>query len=31
MDKARAKWEDALKLSSDPEETKKIKEKLGRK
>jgi len=31
MDKARAKWEDALKLSTDPEEIKKIKEKLGKK
>jgi Tfp pilus assembly protein PilF len=31
MDKARAKWEDALKLSTDPEEMKKIKEKLGKK
>jgi tetratricopeptide (TPR) repeat protein len=31
MDKARAKWEDALRLSTDPEETKKIKEKLGKK
>ncbi|HJZ66540.1 MAG TPA: tetratricopeptide repeat protein [Blastocatellia bacterium] len=31
MDKARAKWEDALKLSTDPEEIRKIKEKLGKK
>jgi tetratricopeptide (TPR) repeat protein len=30
-DKARAKWEDALRLSTEPEETKKIKEKLGKK
>jgi tetratricopeptide (TPR) repeat protein len=30
-DKARAKWEDALKLSTEPEEVKKIKEKLGKK
>jgi len=30
-DKARAKWEDALKLATEPEETKKIKEKLGKK
>jgi tetratricopeptide (TPR) repeat protein len=30
-DKARAKWEDALKLSTEPEEIKKIKDKLGRK
>jgi tetratricopeptide (TPR) repeat protein len=31
MDKARGKWEDALKLATEPEEIKKIKEKLGRK
>ena len=30
-DKARAKWEDALKLATEPEEIKKIKEKLGKK
>ena len=30
-DKARAKWEDALRLSTEPEEIKKIKEKLGKK
>jgi tetratricopeptide (TPR) repeat protein len=30
-DKARAKWEDALKLSTEPDEVKKIKEKLGKK
>jgi tetratricopeptide (TPR) repeat protein len=30
-EKARAKWEDALRLSTEPEEIKKIKEKLGRK
>jgi Flp pilus assembly protein TadD len=31
VDKARAKWEDALKLSTEPDEVKKIKEKLGKK
>ena len=31
MDKARAKWEDALRLATEPEEIKKIKDKLGRK
>ena len=31
MDKARAKWEDALKLATEPDEIKKIKEKLGKK
>ena len=30
-DKARAKWEDALRLSTEPDEIKKIKEKLGKK
>lgn len=30
-DKARAKWEEALKLATEPEEMKKIKEKLGKK
>jgi tetratricopeptide (TPR) repeat protein len=30
-DKARAKWEDALKLATEPDETKRIKEKLGKK
>jgi uncharacterized protein HemY len=30
-DKARAKWEDALRLSTEPEEINKIKEKLGKK
>ena len=30
-DKARAKWEDALKLATGPDEIKKIKEKLGKK
>ena len=30
-EKARSKWEDALRLSTEPEEIKKIKEKLGRK
>jgi Flp pilus assembly protein TadD len=30
-DKARAKWEEALKLATEPEEIKKIKEKLGKK
>jgi len=30
-DKARAKWEDALRLATEPEEIKKIKEKLGKK
>lgn len=30
-DKARQKWEDALKLATEPEEIKKIKEKLGKK
>jgi tetratricopeptide (TPR) repeat protein len=30
-EKARAKWEDALRLSTEPEEIKKIKEKLGKK
>lgn len=30
-DKARAKWEDALKLATEPDEIKKIKDKLGRK
>jgi tetratricopeptide (TPR) repeat protein len=30
-DKARTKWEDALKLATEPEEIKKIKEKLGKK
>ena len=30
-DKARAKWEDALRLATEPEEVKKIKEKLGKK
>jgi tetratricopeptide (TPR) repeat protein len=30
-EKARAKWEDALKLSTEPDEIKKIKEKLGKK
>jgi len=31
MDKARAKWEDALRLATEPEEIKKIKDKLGKK
>lgn len=31
VDKARAKWEDALRLSTEPDEIKKIKEKLGKK
>ncbi len=31
MDKARAKWEDALRLATEPDEIKKIKEKLGKK
>jgi tetratricopeptide (TPR) repeat protein len=31
MDKARAKWEDALKLATEPDEIKKIKEKLDKK
>ena len=31
MEKARQKWEDALKLATEPEEIKKIKEKLGKK
>ncbi|MFY9553941.1 MAG: tetratricopeptide repeat protein [Blastocatellia bacterium] len=31
MEKARAKWEDALRLATEPEEIKKIKEKLGKK
>ncbi|HSB09567.1 MAG TPA: tetratricopeptide repeat protein [Blastocatellia bacterium] len=31
VEKARAKWEDALKLSTEPDEIKKIKEKLGKK
>ncbi|MBI3650117.1 MAG: tetratricopeptide repeat protein [Acidobacteria bacterium] len=31
LDKARAKWEDALKLATEPEEIKKIKAKLGKK
>ena len=30
-EKARAKWEDALRLSTEPDEIKKIKEKLGKK
>ena len=30
-DKARAKWEEALRLATEPEEIKKIKEKLGKK
>ncbi len=30
-DKARAKWEEALKMATEPEEIKKIKEKLGKK
>ena len=30
-DKARAKWEDALRLATEPDEIKKIKEKLGKK
>jgi tetratricopeptide (TPR) repeat protein len=30
-DKARAKWEDALKLATEPDEVKRIKEKLGKK
>ena len=30
-DKARAKWEEALKLATEPGEMKKIKEKLGKK
>ncbi|MEK6285887.1 MAG: tetratricopeptide repeat protein [Acidobacteriota bacterium] len=30
-DKARAKWEEALKLATEPDEIKKIKEKLGKK
>ena len=30
-DKARAKWEDALRLATEPEEIRKIKEKLGKK
>jgi len=30
-EKARAKWEDALKLATEPDEIKKIKEKLGKK
>jgi len=30
MDKARAEWETALKLSTDQDEIKKIKEKLGK-
>ncbi|HKQ05906.1 MAG TPA: tetratricopeptide repeat protein [Blastocatellia bacterium] len=30
-DKARAKWEDALKLATEPDEIKRIKEKLGKK
>jgi tetratricopeptide (TPR) repeat protein len=30
-DKARAKWDEALKLATEPEEIKKIKEKLGKK
>jgi tetratricopeptide (TPR) repeat protein len=30
-DKARAKWEDALKLSTEPDEIKKLKDKLGKK
>jgi tetratricopeptide (TPR) repeat protein len=30
-DKARGKWEDALKLATEPDEVKKIKEKLGKK
>ncbi len=30
-DKARAKWEDALRLATEPEEIKKIKDKLGKK
>jgi tetratricopeptide (TPR) repeat protein len=30
-EKARAKWEDALKLATEPDELKKIKEKLGKK
>lgn len=31
VDKARGKWEDALKLATEPDEIKKIKEKLGKK
>jgi tetratricopeptide (TPR) repeat protein len=31
LDKAREKWEDALKLATEPDEMKKIKEKLGKK
>ena len=31
MDKARTRWEEALKLATEPEEIKKIKEKLGKK
>jgi len=31
MDKARVKWEDALRLATEPDEIKKIKEKLGKK
>jgi tetratricopeptide (TPR) repeat protein len=31
MDKARVKWEEALKLATEPDEIKKIKEKLGQK
>ncbi len=31
MEKARAKWEDALRLATEPEEIKKIKDKLGKK
>jgi len=31
LDKAKAKWEDALKLATEPDEIRKIKEKLGRK
>lgn len=31
MDKARTKWEDALRLATEPDEIKKIKEKLGKK
>ncbi|MFL6215816.1 MAG: tetratricopeptide repeat protein [Blastocatellia bacterium] len=30
-DKARAKWEDALKLATEPDEIKRVKEKLGKK
>jgi Tfp pilus assembly protein PilF len=30
-DKAREKWEEALKLATEPDEIKKIKEKLGKK